>query len=329
MKHLLLVHGRSTKPAADEKLALVKQALVEGLRRIDADAARAIQDGDVAFTFVYYGDLNNREIVRRWPELANEMVQRGDAHYEPADSYAENLSELIARKTECHESVDYRELVSSAPNRDWLDRLFTYLVPVASALRISLWFARRIFPDLSGYFRSRKLASEVRHRLQGPLRTALRAGDEIALVTHSMGCVVAYDVLWKLSHMSEYQDVHDARVELWLTLGSPLSDPAVRSGLYDADESEDGRYPGNVLDWVNIGAHDDYVCGRRSVARAFAAMRELGRVRSISDRPRIYSFWTGRNGSNPHKLYGYLNHPQVAAELVRWINTPSRFGPQR
>jgi hypothetical protein len=311
MKHLFLVHGRSTKPTADEKQALVKH------------------NGDVAFTFIYYGDLSNREIIRRWPELANEMVQYGDAHYEPADSYVENLRKLVARKTECHGPADYRELLASTPNRDWLDRVLARLAPVASALRLTLWFARRMFPDLSGYFRSRKLASEVRHRLQGPLATALRAGDEIALVTHSMGCVVAYDVLWKLSHMREYEDVHDARVELWLTLGSPLADPAVRSGLYDADEPDDGRYPSIVLDWVNIAAHDDYVCARRSVARAFAAMRELGRVRSISDRPRIYGFWTGRNGSNPHKLYGYLNHPRVAAELVHWIKAPVRGpGPQ-
>jgi hypothetical protein len=44
-----------------------------------------------------------------------------------------------------------------------------------------------------------------------------------------------------------------------------------------------------------------------------------GFVSSIVDK-KIYNFWSGSGGSNPHKLYGYLDHPDVAKEIANWVN---------
>ena len=146
----------------------------------------------------------------------------------------------------------------------------------------------------------------------------------MAIVAHSMGCIASYDVLWKLSHMSEYRKYHDRAVSLWLTLGSPLGEPAVRESLYDASEPADGVYPRNVRRWVNIAAHDDFVAHDESVADDFREMSALGC--EIVDLPKIHTFWVGTDGMNPHKFYGYLDHPDVARQIAAWIHAPVPAG---
>jgi hypothetical protein len=101
----------------------------------------------------------------------------------------------------------------------------------------------------------------------------------------------------------------------------------VRDNLIDApfDEEED-RYPTNVDKWVNISAQDDFVSHDGTMQDDFKAMRRKQKINgehrapvgSISDH-RIYNFWAGDEGSNPHKFYGYLDHPKVATEIASWI----------
>jgi hypothetical protein len=178
---------------------------------------------------------------------------------------------------------------------------------------------QKMLPDLGSYLTSRVVGSDVRSRLQGPVKRALKSGQQVAIIAHSMGCIVSYDVLWKLSRMSEYRDVRDRKVSLWLTLGSPLGEPAVQKGLYDAHEPEDGKYPSNIDRWVNVAARDDFVAHDGTVADDFKEMKQRRLVRSLRDLPRINTFWVGTQGSNPHKFYGYLNHPRVAKVLSEWI----------
>ena len=62
------------------------------------------------------------------------------------------------------------------------------------------------------------------------------------LVTHGTGSVIAYDVLWQLSHDEELKSAYgDRKVELWLTLGSPLGDRNVQRRLLGAGEKSAGR----------------------------------------------------------------------------------------
>jgi hypothetical protein len=89
--------------------------------------------------------------------------------------------------------------------------------------------------------------------------------------------------------------------------------------LYDSDEGDDGRYPGNVHHWVNVAAQDDFVAHDGTAADDFNDMMRYGLVQRIYDLPRIQTFWVGETGVNPHKIYGYLNHPAFARVLASWI----------
>jgi len=74
-KHLILIHGRATKPPRVAKRRLVKKALVGGVNRVDEKAARAIESGRVKFSLAYYGDINNRLMVAAEPERKRHLFR--------------------------------------------------------------------------------------------------------------------------------------------------------------------------------------------------------------------------------------------------------------
>jgi hypothetical protein len=323
-KHLLLIHGRATKPVRTEKERLVKQVLLHGLERVSSRAAAAVRNGSVATSLAYYGDINNHLILEAEPHRQAGMVEVDGMWYEPPGSYDADLERLLARPTAQLGAPDYARLLREVRDLRWRDEL----ARVGSALLNVIGLAHRTviarLPDLRQYITTRTWGSAIRDRLQQLLLAALRASEDVAIVAHSMGCIVSYDVLWKLSRMSEYEEFRDRRISLWLTLGAPLGEPAVQRGLYDSNEGQDGRYPRNIERWVNVAAHDDYVAHDVTVADDFRDMVTSGYIAAgaIVDRPRICNFWVGSEGSNPHKFYGYLDHPEVAREIAAWIEQP-------
>jgi hypothetical protein len=160
----------------------------------------------------------------------------------------------------------------------------------------------------------------IRDRLQRVLLPSIRNGEDICLISHSMGTIVAYDVLWKFSRMSEYSDIRDRKIRLFVTLGSPLGDPVVAKQLYDSNEPDDGRYPTNINVWHNFAAKDDFISRDEQLADNFAEMVWRKSVSKIVDRF-IYTFWVGYDGLNPHKFYGYLDNYQFAKSIASWIGS--------
>lgn len=325
-KHIIIIHGRSTKPQPHVKERLVMSALTRGLQRINNDAAKMIENQDVNVSVVYYGDVLNRIMLEHNPELKKEMICVQNKWYVPAENYEKQLEQLCNRSLYKHSEDDYYRLIKHQEVIKFGDDLATIISPVLSLFGISKNIIQKVLPDLGSYINSREVGSEIRERLQPILKKALSDGDDIALVSHSMGCIVAYDVLWKFSRMSEYKEVWDKKVSLWMTLGNPLGDPAVKESLYDSNEPKDGMYPKNIIQWMNISAKDDFVAHDGDVRDDFSHMLSRNYIQRIIDLPEICTFWEDRKGQcNPHKLYGYLNHPVVARRLIDWMYDQSKL----
>ena len=323
-KHIIFVHGRATKPSQKEKEGLVRSALVHGVARGDHEAAEAIRSGRVRFTVAYFGDINNR-ILRRssthaWKWMAKKDPDHGNALCEDGAYYYDSLAQALSRPSDAFTKRDYKEWLRQVDHFTSLDEVARGASAIASLLGLSDELVRRTSPDTAAYLTQRTVGSEIRTRLQEPLKEALLQDHDVCLLGHSMGCLVGYDVLWKFSRLSEYRRLRAKKVSLFLTLGNPLGDTGVRHNLYDAAEPEESQYPENIIDtWVNISAYDDFICHDADVGDDFREMKRRGYLNRIIDRPKIYNFWKGSGGSNPHKLYAYLNHPDVGAELARWI----------
>ena len=86
----------------------------------------------------------------------------------------------------------------------------------------------------------------------------LDRGDRVVLVTHGSGSIIAYDVLWQLSHDPDLKDRCGGRkIELWVTLGAPLGDSHIRKRLLGAKDKGEAQFPVNVISWHNVSAEDD------------------------------------------------------------------------
>jgi len=324
-RHLILIHGRSTKPSEAAKKAMVKRALRHGLDRVDpsGQASKSIDNGKVKFTFVYYGDIANQRMLEKNKSLKKQLTATDPKHKTPcipAEKYTKSLNTLL--KQQSHTKAAYKALLKAEKDNRWMNEAAAAVSWIANLTGFSDNVISRATADMGAYLLERKTGSAIRQRLQGPLRKALKDQDDICLVSHSMGCIVSYDVLWKFSQMSEYSDVQntDNRVKLWLTLGNPLGEPGVRKNLYDSNERADGIYPKEIIDsWVNITAHDDFVAHDTDIADDFEEMKKRKYLRQVKDLNQIYTFWIGEQGINPHKFYGYLDNPVVANQILGWM----------
>lgn len=324
-KTMILIHGRSTKPSASAHRKLIRAALLNGLRRVDHVAADKVLSGEIHLAFAYYGDLNNRLLLEDDGDIIKELVAHNDEIYNlapclAAGPLARGIDRL--RAVEAHDAANYARFLAQYDDNRWFDEIADAVSAVASVTGLSEHVVKWATADMSQYLMTRQVGSEVRQRLQMHLKPALEQKADICLVSHSMGCIVAYDVLWKYSRMSEYRQLQnvDAKVSLWLTLGCPLGEPGVRDNLYDAAERGADRFPKHIIgEWVNMAAEDDFVAHDGTMENDFREMVRLGYVRSIKDY-KMFNFWQENGELNPHNFYGYLDNPSVAREIAGWIN---------
>lgn len=63
-----------------------------------------------------------------------------------------------------------------------------------------------VAPDMLHYWnQDSEFGSNVRWRLTQELKKAQEEENDILLLSHSLGTLISYDVLWKFSYYGEYQ----------------------------------------------------------------------------------------------------------------------------
>ncbi len=98
-----------------------------------------------------------------------------------------------------------------------------------------------------------KVRNELRDRLLKDLHAAKATAEKIVIVSHSMGTMIAYDVLRNVADCPQ--------VETLITLGSPLGITEVQDELraFDVDEVD---FPATKLGrWINVYDPRDPICG--------------------------------------------------------------------
>lgn len=316
-RQLILVHGRHFKPTEAPLLQNWLEALAVGLQRDHEPSAPRLEQltADRRVAMGYYGDVSNEFLARRGKSY--------DEQQDLQDRKA-TLSELASLTTEQLES---RKYYNKRPGKSRLREA------VADALHWPLDrtglandVIGRVAPDIREYWNpDAGFGSDARWPLTELLRDSLRRRDEILLITHSLGSMIAHDVLWKLSHYGEYREISESghKVSLWLTLGSPLGNPTVRKRLKGARAKGARRYPTLIHRWANVAAEDDYVAHDETLGDDFSAMKDLGLITEVEDH-RIFNMALrrtkrGRRRSNPHHGAGYLVSPCVADLVATWL----------
>ena len=308
---LILVHGRGFKPAKADLQRLWIDALAAGLRRDRPDALAAF--GRLATELVYYGG-----------ESATVLNGAGRQH-DPALDLADLENTLVRltaiEKTKQFRREHYERLPGKTPLKEFLADIGA---PALSLVGLADRAIAHYLPELASYWRAdRGGLGAAADRVVDALVRAFERDDDVVLVSHCIGSVLAYDALWALSRGAAGDGRYaDKKVKLWLTLGSPLGDESVKRHLRGAGEGNARRYPGNVVNWLNIAAEDDFLCHDRAVANDYRAMLALRLASRIEDAS-IYNMALRYGRSNPHNVLGYLVHPRVARALAEALGVGS------
>ena len=306
-RSLLLVHGRDFKPQKEAFTDLSMAALRAGIER---DCPESLDVYDAMHKSVaWYGDLN-AEILEAAGDYYDENLDIGDRRNALA-----SLREITPRKRFAIGLYDRLPGKSAIP-----EALANFISPFFGSLGLCLPMIRMLSRDFAAYFdRKSDYADKVRRRLRDRLCELMRRGDKIVLVSHGTGSVVAYDVLWQLSHDPDLkEEFGTCKVDLWMTLGSPLGDSQITKRLLGAREKTKAKFPVNVISWYNIAAEDDYTCHDNTLADDFKMMMQQRIVSAVHDY-RIFNLAVRYGKSNPHSSIGYYIHPRVSKVLVDWL----------
>ncbi len=280
-KVLLCIHGRSNKPEPKTLLKWWKASIDEGLKKnCDTNLSGVIID------MAYYSDIKNGPPI---PDSKNTQP------YQPATRNALKEYDItIADKIR-----DWTGDWLDSP-LDWIEEKSSFFSKAARGILATY------LEDMAAYYKDQAVRATIQNRLKEKFDEY--KDHEIILISHSMGTIVAYEVLREFGRDSDWLNFN---VSHFITIGSPLGLTPIKGQLL-SENNKKLRTPTAVKNrWVNFSDPQDIVA-IDSHLRDDYADNSLGvKVRDIlvaNDYPK-----------NPHKSYGYLRTPEFSKYLVNLI----------
>lgn len=272
-KVIIGIHGLSNKPDPDVLAEGWKSAITEGLKKTER-----LQDPDFQFRSVYWADVTHPKPDDN-PDL-----------YKPAAPGA-----LKTYKETWLDSVEAKAFDWGGDLLDSIKKNFGVHSLADEVLKLKL-------QDLSKYYADANVRSELRQRLKGEILN--NQEERIMVISHSMGTIIAYDVLRSLG--KEYPRLV---IDHFVTLGSPLGLPHVKYEI--AQENALVRTPTIVRKWSNFADKRDPVAFDTHLAGDYEP-NDSGV--SVQD-DLVANDWGGIH----HKSYGYLRTPEVSSAILNFI----------
>ncbi|MGL4974671.1 MAG: hypothetical protein ACRC56_05200, partial [Bosea sp. (in: a-proteobacteria)] len=275
------IHGLNDKPSPPVLKRWWRKSIQEGLAR-NCDLPRAAFD----FELAYWADLEHAEAV------------------EPADDQEPYVAMKGKGPLARHSGSARRKLASLG--FEGLGKFAEVLAraPVLSGIVDEVVEKRT--PDLFHYQNNAERRQATRDRLLVHLRRAQKDDLRTMLIAHSMGSIIAFDVL--LVHP-------ELKVDHLVTVGSPLGLAEVKS----ASRREFGRLqvPEGVGRWDNFSDQRDPIAALdMRLASDFPAN---SRGVKIADHG-VHNQYVAPSGkANPHKIYGYLRTPEVSVTVAAFL----------
>ncbi|HIF9166854.1 TPA: hypothetical protein ACX6PM_003843 [Photobacterium damselae] len=272
-KHYIAIHGRSNKPPAHILEDSWLRAINDGRRHVNQPLINKSQ-----FSMAYYADVFYQQPL----------------YFDP-EPY---LPDIPTNHSPTPLAVDEEHLLEMMEQNKWrLDNLF--FEPLLSEFGVyralnylSKPLLRYWLTDVYRYFHEPAFAFKI----EKPLIRLLKQyrHHSITLISHSLGTVIAYNVLLKLAAQRTTQDI---TIDKWITLGSPLGLASVKAQL-KRNLKGSLAVPENVSAWHNYSDKRDIVCIDGDLADDFAKNNSGVRVQDFQ----VVNAYPG----NPHKSYGYL-----------------------
>jgi hypothetical protein len=294
------IHGLGNKPEKDLLENWWKISMEEGLRT--AGYTRKLPDFEMAYwaDIVYDKPNNLLEKDENNPCFLDEPYIRGSKDFHERTS--DNRKKIV-------------DFLGKQMNRIFLDDDYTLNYSFITDAILNKYFG-----DLEIYY-SKSNSEQAGHgcTLNQLIRERLAAllekhrDDEIMLIGHSMGSIIAYDVLTFMKP--------DIRVKTFITIGSPLGLPVVLSKIADERkeaglESVPVKTPEAISGmWINYSDILDKVAFNYKLSDDYSE-------NSHGIKPVDYlvvNNYEFEGESNAHKAYGYLRTKEFAGILNEFV----------
>ena len=294
-RQLVFVHGRAQqhKDASALKAEWL-DALHDGLAK--NGLRLPIAESDIRFP--YYGDTLYDFVDGKSADDAAAVIVRGEA----GDAEEEEFTRAVMREIQARSGIEDAQLAAIAGqdvvekgplNWDWFQAFLGAVdryVPYGSGSSIAL-FTHDVYQYLKN--------SNIRDTIDTGVSAAMTRDVATVVVAHSLGTVVAYNLLRQKGHLCGWNCV------LLVTLGSPLAITEIRKTVKGL--AAPVRCPGCVKRWFN--AMDD---------RDVVALYPLDTTRFPLDpaMPGIENKRDVQNKTtNRHGIAGYLDDKEVARRI--------------
>ncbi len=291
---IIYVPGMKPKPPVEDHEEMLWRCLLNGIGRADPEMVHNLVDHRNMFRVAPWSRLFYNEQTAVEPDipgierlLALEGPQARDL--EEASHWHKQLGKFVYMLSD-----QFPFLI------DWVAN---------SKMEEALKETRRYFQNQDG------VATRIRQLVADRLLASWTPDSRLAIIAHSLGSVIAFETLWEMSYRSNCE----IRVDLFMTLGSPLGLNFMRHRMLNANESGARRFPTNIRRWANLSAIGEMTALDRAFAMDYCEMVELGLVESVTDELDLHTYFRGPDGLNVHKCYGYMANQRVGATLAEWL----------
>jgi hypothetical protein len=279
---LVLIHGRSQQGLDPAKL---RKAWIEALEN-ELKASQLTIPSDLQIEFPYYGDALEEFVKQSKLPRASDIRARGDNRQDDFLAFQSEMANELALQsgvTEAEIDAEYGKnpKVRGPLNWEWVQAILRAIDKQGGGMSKSAIedFTRDVYLYLT--------SQVVRETID---KIVLKSfdGTPTIVVGHSLGSVVAYNVLKRKQQM----------VPLLVTVGSPLGIRAVRTPLVPIG------FPKGVTRWFN--AYDP---------RDVVALNPLDSANFAVDPPIENYSGVNNSTSNRHGIAGYLGEKVVARRI--------------
>jgi hypothetical protein len=288
MRQLVLIHGRAQekKDAAGIKKEWIA-AWQKGLKK--SNLSNPLADTDIHFP--YYGDTLAQMVAGKTAAQAAAVIIKGAPPPPAEEQIMREMIEEIAEQKGISEAQVRAQLGAEAvamgpQNWKWVQAILEVLdrnEPVSTRM-VAL-----ITKDVAKYLSD----STIRNHINDGVLKGVKPGQEAVVVSHSLGTVVAYNVL-----MSRPTAFPNIKVPLFVTLGSPLGITAIKTRL------KPHTFPKPVNKWYNALDPDDVVSLYPLTPAHFATGGAIENNDKVNNRT-----------DNQHSIGGYLDDKNVAKKI--------------
>lgn len=312
-KIIIGIHGLANKPEKDELERWWKQSILEGLKK-----NCSMQNPDIEFRMVYWADFLYKN------QLHTDESFKFDPNFNDEPYIEAQAGQLKTYDDSFLDEIRAGALGLFGAGADFLKEHVGLSAPAD-------WMISKLLKDLDFYYdENRQINNRARlnNPNEGNLELALKVlrdefkstlrdvqGNELMIVAHSMGSIIAYDSLRDLG-----QSDPDIKVAHFVTIGSPLGLPHVRAKIIQ-ERGYDGtaRTPTNVTkSWLNFADKKDPVAidiHLKGDYKKNAANIE------VKDDLVANDYTTQEGERNPHKSYGYLRTPEFSKHVKSFLES--------